>query len=374
VGALSLSGVNAIDPNFDIPAQWRAAGTVSYNADLGFLGDNWFFAVDGLYGWVDKTADYVDLRSVQIGTTPDGRPRFGPIAGTANSTNSDLLLTNGDEGESLFLVARFNKDFENGFSIGASYTYADIKELSPLTSSVAFSNYQQQNTANPNGSSLGTGNEEITHAVKWNLGYRREFFRDAETRIQLFGEYRTGRPFSYTFDTGAGSNQRDPVFGVFGNDFRHLVYVPNGTNDPKVVYGASGTQTADQAAALLDQIISNSPLQEFRGQVAGKNIGRSDDYWRVDLHVSQEIPLPARLGQVEAFFDMENLLNFVNDEWGVLRQVPFQFAATIADVSCVSVTSNNCTQYRYSNVREVTQNIIQGASVWQARFGVRYKF
>lgn len=371
VGALSLAGVNALDPGFEIPNQWRAAGTLSYNANLGGLGDNWFFALDALYGWVDKSIDYVDLRNVQVGTAPDGRPRYGAIPGIGSSSNADLLLTNGEEGESLFLVARFDKDFENGFSFGASYTYADVTELSPVTSSVAFSNYQNQATAIPNGSSLGTSNEETTHAVKWNLGFRREFFEDAETRIQLFGEYRTGRPFSYTFDAGQSFGSpffgRDQVFGVFGSDSRHLIYVPTGVNDPLV--------TGDAATlAALDAFISNSALQDFRGEIAGKNVGRSDDYWRLDLHISQEVPLPARLGKIQAFFDMENVLNFINDEWGVLRQVGFPYNSSIVDVRCAQLSGTNCTQYEYSNFREPQQNIVTGASIWQARVGIRYEF
>jgi hypothetical protein len=363
--ALALAGVNAIDPNLELASQWRAAGTVSYNADLGFLGDNWFFAVDALYSWVDRAIDYADLRSVRIGTAPDGRPRYGPFPGTSGN-NSDLLLTNSDEGHALFLVGRVNKEFENGFSLGLSYTYADVEERSPLTSSVAFSNYQNQATADPNFSTLGTSNEQIPHTVKFNLGYRREFFEGAETRIQLFGEYRQGRPFSYTFDSQQSSG-RDPLFGVFGSDTRHLLYVPNGTNDPLV--------TGDAATlAALDTFISNSPLQDFRGQIAGKNIGQSDDVFTVDMHVSQDIPLPAQLGKIRLFADMENVLNFINDEWGVLRQVGFPYAASIVDVTCAQSTGANCTQYRYSNFREPNVNLNTGVSLWQLRLGVRYTF
>jgi len=363
--ALALAGVNAIDPNLELASQWRAAGTVSYNADLGPLGDDWFFAVDALYSWVDRAIDYTDLRSVQTGTAPDGRPRYGAFPGTSGN-NSDLLLTNSDEGRSLFLVGRVNKDWQSGFSLGLSYTYADVEERSPLTSSVAFSNYQNQATADPNRSTLGTSNEQITHAAKLNLGFRREFFEGAETRIQLFGEYRVGRPFSYTFDSQQSSG-RDPLFGVFGSDTRHLLYVPTGTNDPLV--------TGDAATlAALDAFISNSPLQQFRGQIAGKNIGQSDEVFRLDLHISQDIPLPARLGKIRLFADMENVLNFINDEWGVLRQVGFPYAASIVDVTCAQTVGPNCTRYNYSNFREPVQNINQGASIWQVRLGARYSF
>jgi hypothetical protein len=365
--ALALAGVNAIDPDLELASQWRAAGTVSYNADLGPLGDNWFFAVDALYSWVDKAIDYTDLRSVRIGTAPDGRPRYGPFPGTSGN-NSDLLLTNSDEGHSLFLVGRVNKEWESGFSFGFSYTYADVEERSPLTSSVAFSNYQNQATADPNFSTLGTSNEQITHSAKLNLGFRREFFEGAETRIQLFGEWRNGRPFSYTFDSQQSSG-RDPLFGVFGSDTRHLLYVPTGLNDPLVTGDAATLQA-------LDAFISSSVLQDYRGRIADKNIGRSDDVFRLDLHVSQDIPLPAQLGRVRLFADMENVLNFINDEWGVIRQVGFPYAASIVDVTCAQTSGNNCTQYRYANFREpnVNLNTSPGVSTWQLRIGARYTF
>jgi hypothetical protein len=370
--ALAQAGVNAIDPEFQVPNQYRAAATLSYNADLGFLGDNWFFAVDGLYSWVDKALDYVDLRSVPIGTAPDGRPRYGAFAGTQGN-NSDLLLTNSDQGDALFLVARVQKEFENGFDFSLSYTYAEVNERSPITSSVAFSNYANQPTANPNGSSLGTGNEQIDYAVKLNLGYRREFFRDAETRIQLFAEVRQGRPFSYTFDANpTNASGRDPTFGVFGNDNRHLIYVPNGPTDPLVIYDSPATQ------AGLDEFINRTQLADFRGGIAGKNIGRSDEYVKVDLHVSQDIPLPARLGRVQLFADMENVLNFINDEWGVLRQFGFPYTATVVDVTCVAAPAgapaNPCAQYRYSNFRDPAIGTNTGASLWALRVGARFEF
>jgi hypothetical protein len=68
---------------------------------------------------------------------------------------------------------------------------------------------------------------------------------------------------------------------------------------------------------------------------------------------------------------MENVLNFINDEWGVLRQVSFPYAASIVDVFCATPA---CTQYRYANFREPVQNLNQGASLWQLRIGARYSF
>ena len=369
IGALSQAGVNAIDPDFDLPVQWRLAGTASYNADLGPLGDDWFFAFDALYGWVDKSLDYFDMRSVPIGTAPDGRPRFAAFPGTSGN-NSDLLLTNSDEGTSLILVARFEKNWDMGLNIGAAYTWMDIEERSPLTSSVAFSNYQNQATANPNGSSLGTSNEQIRHAVRFNLGYRREFIRNAETRIDLYAEWRQGRPFSYTFDTGA-TGGRDPVFGVFGADNRHLIYVPS-SSDALVFFDNATTQ------ANFNAFVDGSPLRNFRGQIAGKNIGRSPDFTKVDLRVSQTVPTFG-FGRIRLFADMENVLNFIDSDWGSLRQVSFPYTQAIVDVQCVTAANTpapagTCPAYRYSNFRNPTVNTFTSPSLWALRLGVRFEF
>jgi hypothetical protein len=363
--ALAQAGVNAVDPGFELPVQWRLAGTLSYNADLGPLGDDWFFAVDALYGWVDKAIDYFDLRSVATGTAPDGRPRYSAFAGTTGN-NSDLVLTNAEQGESLILVARFNKDWDWGLSLGAAYTWMDIEERSPLTSSVAFSNYQQQATALPNGSSLGTSNEQIRHSARFNIGFRREFIRNSETRIDIFGEWRNGRPFSYTFDTGAGSG-RDPVFGVFGNDFRHLLYVPSSPTDALVTYDSNATRDA------LNAFIDSTRLRNYRGEIAGKNIGRSDNWTKIDMRVQQTIPMFG-LGRLRLFADMENVLNFIDNDWGALDQVSFFYASPIVDVACVPGGGNSCAQYRYSNFRTPTQNTSTNVSLWSLRIGARIEF
>jgi hypothetical protein len=381
-GALRLAGVNAIDPNFDIPVQWRFSGSLSYNADLGPLGDNWFFAVDGIYGFVEKGIDYTDIRAVPVGTTPDGRTRFGPFTGTSGN-NSDLLLTNHEDGETLIAVARFDKEFENGFSLGASYTFQDIEERSALTSSTASSNYASQATSNPNGSTLGTSNEEIRHSVKFNLGFRREFFANAETRIDIFGEWRKGRPYSYTFDANpTNASGRDQVFGVFGNDDRHLFYVPTSGSDVLVQYAntttGSGantviTQTAAQTQQLLNDFIEGTKLRNFRGQIAPKNIGRSPNFTKIDLRIAQDIPTFG-FGKVKLFADVENVLNLIDSDWGSLRQVRFPFTTPLVDVQCVASGSNPCAQYRYSNFRAPNEELFTRISLWQVRLGVRFEF
>ena len=184
--------------------------------------------------------------------------------------------------------------------------------------------------------------------------------------------WRQGRPYSFTFDSIANFGSRDPVFGVFGNDNRHLLYVPTGPSDPLVFYDTATTRDA------LDAFINSSPLAGDRGGIAGKNTGRSPDFTKIDLRVQQTLP-SFGFGRIRLFADMENVLNFIDSDWGALRQVGFPYFGTIVDVTCVSTTNGvpaagTCPAYRYTNFREPNLITFGDRSLWSLRVGARFEF
>jgi hypothetical protein len=87
--SLANAPTNAIDPISTCRRRSRDL-VGEYEADLGPLGDGWVFGVDGYYATVNRGLDYVDLRSRQIGTLPDGRPRYTAFDNTFTNTNQDL--------------------------------------------------------------------------------------------------------------------------------------------------------------------------------------------------------------------------------------------------------------------------------------------
>ncbi|MGX7894641.1 TonB-dependent receptor [Tsuneonella sp. HG222] len=389
IGSLAAAPVNAIDPDYELPSQWRSTLSASYDADLGPLGDGWLFGADLLYGRTIAANTYVDARSVVIGTLPDGRPRYarttqGILAGDTNQTNQDLILTSTDQGRSIVGVVRFEKEFDWGLGIGASYTRSDIKDVNPITSATAGSLYGNAAMADPNNAAYGRSIYEFTNSVKLNFDYKHAFFGDYETRFSLFGEWRNGRPFSYTMrDPATG---RAAVFGTNGSNSRYLLYVPTGTTDALVSYDSTATRDA------LDALISGTKLSDYRGAIAPKNLGTSPGYWKVDLHAEQEIPAFFGSARFKVFGDIENVLNLLDSDWGVQRQVAFAYFAPVVNVQCLSapvatgtsptsaqintVTTQTCAQYRYSSYSDpniVVQN--QGKqSLYQIRVGIRFEF
>ncbi|WP_372730688.1 carboxypeptidase regulatory-like domain-containing protein [Novosphingobium sp.] len=377
----SASPTNALDPNFKPPSQWRISGTAEYAADLGFLGDDWNFGVDAVYSKVRNGLTWVDLRSVATGVLPDGRLRYSVFPGQGTTTNTDILLTNTTLGHSWNVVARFDKSWDSGFRIGGNYTFQRAKDLNPGTSSVAFSNYSQAVVGeDPNNAAFGISNYQRDNTFRLMASYDAKLFGDNNTRFEMFFSSQSGQRFSYTFADALSGNLRSSIFGVnqsaTGNpttNNRYLLYVPNvssATADSRVTY-AAGFDFAG-----FQQIVQNSELNEYQGQIAPKNIGKTPRYNKLDLSFRQEVPFVLG-GKMELSLDLENALNLIDSDWGAIRQVAFPGFGTLVNVACETPA---CTRYVYSNrsgstVTRPDQAVdIRGGSFWGLRIGGRVKF
>jgi hypothetical protein len=383
--ALANAPVNVIDPNLKIARQLRATISADYEADLGPLGDGWLFGANFLYGNVLQGYTWTDIKSVAIGTLPDGRQRFGNLAGTSG-VNQDLLMTNSSRGRSYIGVVRFSKAWDFGLSIEGSYTKSDVKDENAITSTTASSLYNNNVFGNPNVAAYGRSIYEISDQYKFGLDFKRAFFGENETRISLFGEYRSGRPFSVTAQdlTGTSSSARSAVFGTVGTGSRHLLYIPTAGGDTRVSFDTAANETA------FNGLVDKLGLGKYRGKILPKNSQTSPDFFKVDLSVSQELPLFIGGAKVKLFADIENVLNLIDSDWGALRQVAFPYAASIANIQCLSVAvptgtaattaqTNNaptqtCAQYRYSAVVNPNIDLVSRQSLYGIRVGVKVSF
>ncbi len=404
VASVPNASTNALDPNFKVPSQYRATLSTSYDANLGPLGDHWLFGIDVLYSEVRNQVAFTDIRSVPSGRlTPDGRIRYVNNRAADTTNNTDILLTNTKKGHGVIAVVRFDKAWDFGLSVGGSYTRQRIKDQSPATSSTATSNYTNGAFLDANIAAFGTSNDEVRNQFKYSLNYEKSFFGDYKTKFSLFGETRSGRPFSYTF-SDTFNVARGFVFGTNTSNnrntsnSRYLAYIPTGINDPLVSYGnttvtSNGvttiTQTAAQAQAIVDGFINSSGLNKFRGKIAPRNAFRSPSFTKIDLHIEQELPgfLRSR-SKFSIFADIENLGNLINDKWGRLQQFSFPSTIPFVSVQCLSTavapggapgTPNTsaaqpCVQYQYSNATVPAPTLQTNTSLYQIRVGARFTF
>lgn len=390
----SRSTVNALDPNFQTPSQWRGTLSIDWNPH-NFLGGGWQFGADGFFSAVRQQVYFTDIRSIPIASgpnalTPDGRRRYTAISGATNDTGQDILLTNTPRGRSYVGVLRAQKAFDFGLTADGSFTYENIKDQTPATSSTAGSNYSNGAFIDNNTVAYGTSNDEAKYSFKYSLTFDHAFYRDYKTTFALFGETRIGHPYSWTVVDRPPSGQRSAVWGGSGGSSRFLAYIPT-VNDPLVSYASADQQSQ------FDAIINSTGLAKYRGSIAPRNGFHSAWFTRLDLHVAQEIPTFLGKSRVTAFADIENFTNLINKNWGQIREYIFPYTNTLAEAQCLTApvatgtaptaaqvaTSTNqpCVQYRYlppqqntTTVSPATDTIYSSQSLYAVRVGVRFSF
>lgn len=384
--------VNALDPGFQIPTVWKGTFSIGYDFDLGRFGDNWRVQGDYLRSVNENALYWYDARAVQTSAAPDGRPVYTrSTVGTTTGNTSDFLLSNIDKGGSESFAFTLAKEWREGIWDGLGfryvYTYTESEDANPMTSSIALSSYTRFGTADPNRPPASTSDYEVRHRHALNLYYAKKFFGDNETKINVFAQHRSGLPFSYTFaNSRTGSFDNDFGYAVTSYSGRQansnaLLYVPT-ANDPIVVYGAGFDQTAFQG------FLETSGLSKYAGKIAPRNAFRQADVTTIDLRISQELPAFFPNGaKLEVFMDIENLGNLINDDWGVLEQYDFHRSVPVVNVSCVAAASTAAVgcgapgaRYLITGTgtggafREPVKAFRREQSLWQIKFGAKYKF
>ncbi len=372
------SGTNAIDPNFKIPTQLKIAlGTViDFDAPFG-LGDDYRLYADFLYSKTRNAARIFDATLEQFGTAPDGRPLYAsvdrsdpdcvdPLAGSCSRRffASDYILTNAEGGKQTVFSLALSKSYDNGVDWTLAYAYTDAKDATPMTSSVAFSNFSQFATSSRNDPQSATSNYEIPHRFTFTFKYRKDFFGDNTTTFSLFGSLNQGRPFSHTFVDGGGSfNFAFTEFGD-GVDGGGLLYIPTGPSDPLVNFG-----TNFNTGAFFDYLEAND-LMKYAGGIAPRNASHSNWWGKVDLKLEQELPVFNSGHKVSVYMVIENFTNFLNDDWGVQKEASFPRNFQIVDARIDRVAN----VYNFNEFFERSQGRVTNSSTYEIRFGVKYKF
>lgn len=291
--------INYLDPNFKIPSELKVAFGTTHYTESDFV-----LTADILYSKAKNTAIVKRGDLEQVGVTAEGYPQYKSVR------EPSFVLTNSSVGNKSFgFSLSVGKEHDNGLEWKLGYAYNDAQDVSPMTSSVAFSNYQNRAFFDPQEEVLSTSNYNIKNRFTLNLKYRKAFWGDNMTTFSLFGFSSSGRPYSRAF---------------------------NGTINP---YGFT-------------------PYLDFRTNVlrpgATRNSEKGSTWTKLDLKIEQEFPGFRDGDKASAFFVIDNLTNFLNDDWGVLYQAPFPRTVAEDDTT--------------------PESRVGDASRYEIRFGIKYDF
>ena len=361
-GASAVGSVNALDPNFDIPSQWKLAlgTTIDFDSGLPWIGDDWTLNLDLLLAKANAAAVVVPLGYTTTRLAADGRPIYG------GNTN-DFLLTNSEEKPfSQVISGALSKDYGNGIDWTFGYAYTNAQDTNPMTSSVAFSNFSNFTTSDPLNITTATSDYETRHRFTFNVNWEIEWARDWETKFSLFGATSQGAPYSYTIGSTTFGNT-SAIESAFSST-RQLAYIPTDVTDANLSPLSNQTALFD----LMNFINANEVLAQYKGTIMPRNAAYDDWYTKFDLKISQNFPGFMGTDGFEGFLMIENIGNLLNDSWGVQREHGFPGNAVLYGVSSVDAQGRYVVSAFNPNANR--DSIIVGASLWNARMGVKYKF
>lgn len=374
--------VNLMKPKLRLPAIMRG----NLAADLRLPWQRMTATVEWLYSRSYNSLVYRNLNLRQTGTGPDGRPLYGTWIIAANGTISHkpdsqilyskkngtgydgpsfddvYMLTNADRGKdnstSSYLTFMLKRPVQNHWGFNISYTRGHATEVAPFSESKAQANYGRRVSIDSNSDETGTSNTEVRDRILTTLTFNFALIRKFDTNLQFTYDAHSGRPYSFSFTNDANGDGTTPAT----ND---LFYVPAGPNDTKIYWASQ--EDKDRFFAYL---ATNDSLRRYAGQIVPRNSERCQFQHRVDLRLTQQIPMWRKL-RGEFVFTILNLTNLLNNRWGEAYSYGSPYVMPIA-ASHYDARTN---QYMYSFEKSPHAQTLQtSASRWQIQAGVKVKF
>lgn len=365
------------DPNFKFPQLLRGNLGIDKKLFYGFVG-----SLELIYSKNINNIDYYNANLTAPVDTLNGVDGGGDkryIYGGTNaklrknaSITDNIILTNTNKGYSYSATVKLEKQFNNGWYAMGAYNFSEAKDL--ITGgSIAFTSWQTNRSVYGNNlPDLAFSDQDQRHRYLAAVAYSFNTTRFLKHTVSVFYQAANQDRLSYTY---AGDANQD---GISGND---LMYVPKEAKEiqfEQYIDGKDTVTAARQSDAFFAFINNIKYLTDRKGSYAERNgfirpiIHTFDFSYALGFTLNSCQKKPREL---QVRFDIYNLGNLINSEWGVgniaTTTSPLQYAKYDA------VTGNNV--YRFSKVNGAlpTQALRKSAFIsdaWQAQIGLRYIF
>jgi len=383
-GSASRADISITNPDFKYPNLWKSDLAVDYK-----FGDGWVATVELLYS-KDLNAIYHDNIGLELsgkyvkdGSGQDMRPAFtgkyySDLEGNAKAANHVVMLRNTNQGYSFFGTAQIQKNFNNGLLKGLylnlSYTKGIAKGVTDGSSSVARSSWQYRPALYSNSQELGYSAGSINGRLLASAFYTANWGKNASTNFGLI--YQGYNPFRYSYCYNGDANGDQ----MTAND---LIYIPRDFNEVKDHLLATGFTNQEEAWAAMNAFIEQDPyLSKRRGQYAERNGAVAPWANQLDFSTYHDIKFIQKNGRTHTLrfsFDIANVLNLLNKNWGVqkttvLGNQQYQFLSIPTGQTPTAANDYTIKYSMRTNLSETFQDNNGMASRWQAVFGIKYLF
>lgn len=368
-GQKSLTQVDAMANNFQMPQVWRSSLAVDKTIN------GYKITLEGIY-----TKTMSDLKFQQV-NLKDSVKYYGydtmkqmPIYLSGGTTGQKLNtgfsnayeLSNTDQGYRYSLTAQISKSYDFGFNFMAAYTYGQSYDLTNGIRNSMESNWQLNQSLNPNNPTLAYSNFDIRNRIIAQFGYTKKWRKGSSTTLSGVFSAQSGAPFTWGFvnSTLANTPQAAGLAYVFKDEAEATKYF---------VDDATLGTAATQASKYMSFINGDEYLSTRKGNFTERNGGRTPWNSTLDLKLTHSIKI-VNNHELQFTLDIINATNLLNSDWGRIYFSPNTFNST-AGMGLTRVNSGTSADPTFKFSTPATPySVDQLASRWQMQLGARYTF
>jgi hypothetical protein len=292
--------------------------------------------------------------------------------------NSVINLSNINKGHSYSFSAKFEKSFNFGLDLMASYTFGHSYSVNDGTSSVATSNWKYYYCVDPNKPVLAYSMFDMPHRVMLQAAYNSKRYGNGRWQSHITVSYNgnSGQRYSLTMNDNASASFNGEY--AKGNT---LLYIPTKTELAAMNFvdnvnstTKEVTMTAEQSRQAFENWIENDKYaKNHRGQYAERNSNLAPWENHFDLHFTQDFFYMKENGsKISLVFDIMNVGNLLNKNWGEYYSSAYNTPIiTVNSVDINKTTGVKTPSYVYGGT---THYISDYESRWHMQLGLRVTF
>jgi hypothetical protein len=372
--AVPSGEMNLFVDNFKYPQVWKTS--VGYDKALN---NGFKVSFEALF---NKTLNNIVASNLNVANSttnltggPDDRALYNRSAALDKSYSYIILVDNTNKGYSYNLSAQVQRAVKEGLSGSLAYTFGESKSINDGTSSQNSSNWRYMENVNGRDRlDVSYSDFDMGHRISGFVGYAKSYAKNHKTGVSFFYNGQSGRRFSYIIANGSRMTNQS-------SDNNDLIYIPASSSDINLVdYTANGvTVTAAEQWAALDGFIQNDKgLNNNRGGYASRNGSRLPFTSIIDFRVYQDfyITSKGKKHDLQVTFDVFNLTNMINNEWG-RRYFMSNDQYALYEFKGFQ-TGTTTPEYYFKQKADTKPYTIDDSGInssrWQAQIGVRYSF
>jgi Carboxypeptidase regulatory-like domain len=371
--------VDMVANHFSMPRVLRASLAADYTDDRGIK-----YTIEGIY---TKTIKDVMFQQVNIKDNPSyyvydtaaalRRQPIFPSGGVNPVFANAYEMSNTTQGSRFSITGKLSKDFPSGLGLMAAYTYGQSKDVSNGIRNSMESNWQLNQSLNPNNPSAANSNFDIRHRIVADVSYKFKWDRENTSQVMLFFSGQSGTPFTYGFVNYTVQNDPQQV---------SLAYIPQRSEAVNFfadqVKNGTTVTAAEQAGAFNKFIDDNAYLRTRRGNFTERNGGRTP--WNNDLDLRFQHNFYFVTGgrssgtthQLTFIWDIINLTNLLDKKWGWVYFSPDTYNSTSSVGLVPYIPARSSQGYPLYQFVEPGKpySVDFFNSRWQMQAGIRYAF